>query len=502
MFTAAEISQIRLFGKLIFTNPFSVERLDIERKLLGRRHIQRFLVWHSLNGEPTVNHNLPVIAELCGHLIEKGLGFWETSQFVPDDELLEAWDLMACYWLFAKYSLPMSQNIYLSLDAERRNALIFDEFQRDFERLVVQLPRHSPSQYTAEMVFAICHQVHRAFNYIFDFIAGGTTAAGEFRSAIWESVFTHDMELYKCRFFHEMNHITTLITGESGTGKELAAQAISYSQFIPFSAKERSFSFSHRNCFHPVQLSAMPTTLIESELFGHVKGSFTGAIADRQGPFENCEACECVFLDEIGEVPLELQVKLLRLLQTRQFQRIGDTELKGFGGKVIAASNSDLAEGCRRGTFRQDLLFRICSDMICTVPLRTLLDGKEEELRQFVMTLTKRILQVEDARPFADKYCDWIVANLGMDYPWPGNVRELEQCLRNLLVRGKYTPMLKGSERATSEIGELMADSGLNANALLQRYLQSLRKRGLSVLRISQISGLDRRTVKKMLSPA
>ena len=499
MFTASENTKIRQFGKLIFTNPFSAERLDIERRLLGSRHIQRYRVWHRLNGELSVNWNLPAISELCDHLVDKGLALWERGGFSPEDGALEAWDLLAIYWLFSKYSLAMSRNIYLATAVEEKSALLYDEFQRDFGRLMTRIPRKTPSIYSPEKVFALCHQVHRAFNYIFDFIAGGTAAAAELRSSIWESIFTHDMGLYYRQLYCEMNQIATLITGESGTGKELAAQAIAYSQFIPFNSAVRRFEFPYRECFHPVQLSAMPSSLIESELFGHVKGAFTGAVNDRRGPFENCRPCECVFLDEIGEVPLAVQVKLLRLLQTRQFQRIGDMKLKSFGGKVIAATNSELADACRKGTFRQDLFFRICSDTIHTVPLRTLLNGKEEELRQFVTILAKRILSSGDIQPFVDKCCKWIVASLGMDYPWPGNVRELEQCLRNLLVRGTYTPLLKGGRIPPSDIGGQMADSGLDADELLRRYVQTLHCRGCSILKVSRLSGLDRRTVKKYL---
>ena len=499
MFRSKELSQIQQFGQLIFTNPFSAKRLDIERRLLGSRHIQRYRVWHSLDGELSVNGNLPALADLCNHLVEKGLSLWEQGALTSRVELLEDWDLLAIYWLFSQYSQAMSQNIYLATEQEEKFALLYEAFQQDFDRLILRIPRKRPTTYSAEMVFALCHQVHRAFNYIFDFIAGGTAAAAELRSAIWESIFTHDMGLYCRQLYGEMNQITTLITGESGTGKELAAQAISYSQFIPFDPAEKRFKFPYRECFHPVQLSAMPASLIESELFGHVKGAFTGAVADRQGPFEACRPCECVFLDEIGEVPLDVQVKLLRLLQTRQFQRVGDMELKSFGGKVIAATNSELAEGCRNGTFRQDLLFRICSDTIQTVPLRTLLDGQPEELRQFVTILAKRILSEGDVQPFVDQCCKWIMDNLGMDYPWPGNVRELEQCLRNLLVRGNYTPLLKAKSLPCFDLGEQMADSGMTADELVRKYVRTLHERGHSILKISQISGLDRRTVKKHL---
>ena len=262
------------------------------------------------------------------------------------------------------------------------------------------------------------------------------------------------------------------------------------------------FEEFYLNCFHPVQLSAMPQSLVESELFGHAKGAFTGAIRERHGHFETCQTHGCIFLDEIGDVSIETQAKLLRLLQTRQFQRIGDTTPISFEGKIIAASNIDLQEACRCGKFRQDLLFRICSDTIHTAPLRTLIDGQEDELRQFVIILAKRILDGQDAVDFASQCSDWIIKHLGMDYPWPGNVRELEQCLRNLLIRGDYTPMTTNRISPATDDEAFFNRCNMTADELLSRYIVALHKRHGSVLATAKASGMDRRTVKKYLDNA
>ena len=155
MFTASESAKIKLFGKLILTNPFTAERLDIERQLLGSRHIQRYRVWHRLNGELSANGNLPAIADLCNYLVDKGLALWEKGTFSPDGEALEAWDLLAVYWLFSKFSLSMSHNIYLAAEVEEKSALLYDEFQQDFDRLITGLPRKTPSNYSSEKVFAL-----------------------------------------------------------------------------------------------------------------------------------------------------------------------------------------------------------------------------------------------------------------------------------------------------------------------------------------------------------
>ena len=499
IFDSLEMEKVRLFGKLVFTNPFSAERTEIERRLLGRKHIHLYQVWHSVNGELSVNRNLSAINALCNSLVEKGVSAWQEHASEADDAFLEEWDMLALYWLFAKYSGPMCRNIYLGADAEKENASLYDAFAVDFHRTILLPNRSAATPYAPEIIFALFHQIHRAFNHIFDFIAGGTLAAANLRASIWQSIFTCDLKRYYRQLYSKMNMITTLITGESGTGKELAARAIAFSQFIPFDPRTRRFKQFYRNCFHPVQLSAMPQTLVESELFGHSKGAFTGAIEEHHGHFETCDQCGCILLDEIGEISPETQVKLLRLLQTRQFNRIGGTDTITFRGKVIAATNTDLQSACDKGTFRKDLLFRLCADTITTAPLRTLLDGREDELRHFVIILSKRLLDGDDAMSFASQCSDWIVANLGLGYPWPGNVRELEQCLRNLLIRGEYTPMAQPKKTAPSA-EEFFLSCGMDAEALTRAYLSALHKREKSMLGVAKASGLDRRTVRKYLA--
>src|SRR5262249_54292501 len=153
--------------------------------------------------------------------------------------------------------------------------------------------------------------------------------------------------------------ITTLITGPSGTGKDLVAEAIGLSRYIPFDPKRQCFEEDFGGAFHPVNLAALPSELIESELFGHCKGSFTGAVQDRAGWLEICKGTHSVFLDEIGDLAPALQVKLLRVLQNRTFQRVGETTIRRFEGKVIAATNRDLGLEVQAGRFRRDLYYRL-----------------------------------------------------------------------------------------------------------------------------------------------
>src|SRR5690606_8428305 len=219
------------------------------------------------------------------------------------------------------------------------------------------------------LVFAISFQIRRAFHYLFYSIVGSSMAAARLRAAAWESIFTHDMRRYYRLLHGRMGDITTLITGPSGTGKELVARAIAYARFIPFDARTRSFADDFSELFFPLNLSALSPTLIESELFGHRRGAFTGAIEDRAGWLETCPARGTVFLDEIGELDGPIQVKLLRVLQSRTFQRLGDTRTRRFGGKIIAATHRDLAAEMQAGRFRADLYYRLCSDLITTPTL-------------------------------------------------------------------------------------------------------------------------------------
>lgn len=496
-FSDTEQSQIDLIGRLAFANPFSETRTALEKELLGNQYIGSYQVWNAVDGELSVNKNLGRIQSLCDALIQKGLA--NNSQASFPSALQASWDKLALYWLFSRYSAPMSKNIYLGLEAEAETARLYDQFRQDFLLVFTKRKRKNPLPYAPEDIFAVMHQIHRAFNHIFDFIAGGSIAAGEMRSSIWQSIFSCDLERYYRQLHNGLPPMSTLITGESGTGKELAAQAVAFSQFIPFDARRKRFDEFFRNCFHPVQLSAFPQTLLESELFGHAAGAFTGARHDRAGYFEICQPYASIFLDEIGDTSLETQVKLLRVLQTRHFQRLGDTKPQEFHGKIIAATNANLQEACTQGRFRMDLLFRLCGDTIQTVPLRELIDGRAEELRLFVTTIAKRLLSGEDALSFAQESTQWITKHLGLEYSWPGNVREMEQCLRNLLIRKEYTPLSLGIPTNQLTLDERLCESGLTADELLARLVRGVYKRQGSVLGTANATGLNRRTVKKYL---
>src|SRR5206468_3997297 len=196
-----------------------------------------------------------------------------------------------------------------------------------------------PEGYQTAHLFALYFQIRRAFHHIFTNIVGSSMPAARLRAMIWQSIFTHDIGRYRRILYDRMGDLTTLITGPSGTGKELVARAIALSRYIPFDARAMTFAEDFAAGFFALNVSALSPTLVESELFGHRRGAFTGAEADRAGWLETCPRYGSVFLDEVGDVDPLIQVKLLRVLQAREFQRLGDTRPRRFHGKIIAATN-------------------------------------------------------------------------------------------------------------------------------------------------------------------
>jgi formate hydrogenlyase transcriptional activator len=205
---------------------------------------------------------------------------------------------------------------------------------------------------------------------------------------------------------------TVLLLGETGTGKELIARAIHKS------SRRNERNFVKLNC------AAIPTGLLESELFGHERGAFTGAIAQKVGRLELADKGS-LFLDEIGDIPLELQPKLLRVLQEREFERLGSTRTQRVDVRVVAATHRDLEEMIAEKQFRSDLYYRLNVFPITIPPLRERPRDIPALVRHFVQHAARRMNRAIDTIP-----CETMEAL--MQYPWPGNIRELE----NIIERG------------------------------------------------------------------
>src|SRR3989304_6027184 len=207
---------------------------------------------------------------------------------------------------------------------------------------------------------------------------------------------------------------TVLLTGESGTGKELVARAIHYNSL----RKDKPFV--------PVDSNSLSENLLESEMFGHVKGSFTGAVANKRGMFELADN-GTLFLDEIGNLSLTTQAKLLRVIQEREFKAVGDTRTQGANFRLITATNKDLKVMVTEGAFREDLFYRVNIFPIHVPPLR--------ERKDDIAPLAFHFLRVfsEELGKKVDEFSEGAMSVL-VNYDWPGNVRELENTLQRAVI--------------------------------------------------------------------
>src|SRR5277367_1763762 len=214
-----------------------------------------------------------------------------------------------------------------------------------------------------------------------------------------------------------------LLLGESGTGKEMAARA------IHMGSGRKDGPFVAINC------SAIPETLLEAELFGHEKGSFTGAHAQRKGRFESADK-GTLFLDEIGEIPLPLQVKLLRFLQEQCIERVGGRQSIPIDARVVTATNADLRKGMSAGTFREDLYYRLAVVVLTLPPLR----DREEDIRLLAQYFLQRFAAQSNKSGLA---MDQDTLRALDRYHWPGNVRQLENNIRRavIMAEGKRLTM-------------------------------------------------------------
>jgi DNA-binding NtrC family response regulator len=269
---------------------------------------------------------------------------------------------------------------------------------------------------------------------------------------------------------------TVLVYGESGTGKELVARALHYN------------SRRRDRAFEPINCAALPEPLLESELFGHVKGAFTGAYVDKQGLFVAADK-GTIFLDEVGAMSTAMQSKLLRVLQEKEVKRVGDTQQRKIDVRVIAATNEDLKESVKRGTFREDLYYRLSVIPIEIVPLRQ----KKED----VPLLVKHFLDQQNKKTGRNQKINPDALDILVGYDWPGNIRELENvveractlCEGNVILPGDLPPsLLNGSDspgRVDHSLRSVLRDSERRHIRNILKKVEGEKKKAAEILGIS-----------------
>ena len=494
--SSSERGFLRAASNLAFCNPFLPERNLHERAALGAEFVEDEPVWSFSVDEPDRRRsNVWRIAahleEVCPRLRQKLATGAAANQ--PDLILYEDAVLNLLYQRY--YPRFFDAGFGAQREAGAGRWRFYAEFRADWRHFLGIDGRPLPSRYEPVHTFACFRQIQCAFERIFQDIIGNSVPAARLRAAVWQSIFTHDMRRYQRTLFSRMNEFATLITGPSGTGKELVARAIAQSRCMPFDERRLIFPDDDATLFFPINISSLSPTLVESELFGHCRGSFTGAVADRKGWLETCNGLGSVFLDELGDLDLAIQVKLLRVIETRTFHPVGDTASRRFAGKLIAATNRDLAADIRKGRFREDLYFRLCSDQITTPSLSQQLADSPQMLRELAIYMARKVAGPE-AEEFAAEVVAWIEQNLGGSYSWPGNYRELEQCVRNVLIRRDYKPSTPPGPAPGDELAEAFHAGRLTAEQLLVRYCAHVYRQTGSYQETARRLGLDRRTVK------
>jgi DNA-binding NtrC family response regulator len=498
-----ERAWLRTVSQLCYCNPFLPERIAYERVVLGDDFVEAEATWNLRGDDPSVpllhparlSRRLETLLQAARERLSRGSAAAEADLLLYEDAVL-----LLLYCRYADHLYTVISQALEQPTGRRQPCRFYAAFQQDWESYFALPGSTRPLRRAAAHMFACFFQVRRAFHHIFRYLIGGSMAAARLRAAVWQSIFTHDMRRYRRTLYARMEDFTTLITGPSGTGKELVAQAIGLSRYVPFDPTTQTFSENFAGSFHALNLSALPSTLVESELFGHRRGAFTGAVQDRKGWLESCSPCGTVFLDEIGDLDPAIQVKLLRVLQTRTFQPLGETTTRHFHGKLIAATNRDLTAAMQQGQLREDFYYRLCSDRIVTPSLHEQLQESPEVLRALLLFLAQRIAGAE-ADTLAAEVETWIVSHLGRDYAWPGNIRELEQCLRNVLIRQDYQPSQSGVQTLQQRLAQAIEHGQLTADALLRQYCTLVYARTRSYEETARRVQLDRRTVKSRIDP-
>lgn len=464
-------------GDVVFGNPFTPERSALIRRLA-----------------PDAPGNLASDREALARVVAPKL-----QPFLPrglaglSDEERRLLEPAFLYVTYHRYVPQIDEHI------ERQVNRLGEPLRVEFgDDLVGDLVRCGVGEERAARFFSLYFQLRRAFYFIERSLAGESAPMERLRRALWNNIFTHDMRAYEASLWNRMEDFSTLLLGDTGTGKGSAAAAIGRSEFIPYVASERRFAANFAQTFISINVSQFPETLIESELFGHRKGAFTGAIDHHQGVFERCSAHGALFLDEIGEAAVPVQIKLLQVLQERTFTPLGGHEKRRFSGRVIAATNRSLAELRQAGRFREDFYYRLCSDVIHVPTLRERIQESPGELAQLVRLLVRRT--VGEASPAMSAHVlETLERDLPRGYAWPGNVRELEQAVRRVLLAGSYKPDAEPSASLDAEerlIARLRAGN-LNAEELLSGYSALLYGRLGSYAAVAERTGLDPRTSRK-----
>lgn len=461
------------------TNPFSDERRIIDAEIAG--------TYPDAPHQELIGRLVAELGFKIGALEKEGRAHIDCYDG-EDRRLIQTVFLFELFYRFRKKIDSLIQDQIKAGSKPVKVSFINEAFELMTKRGIVR-----------ENLFEMAFQLRRAYYFIDRALVGRSHSMKVLREKLWNNVFTHKFYLYDKYLWNRMEDFSTILLGETGTGKGTAAMAIGRSGFIPFDAANERFVKSFTDTFISLNLSQFPETIIESELFGHKKGSFTGAVEDYKGFLSRCSPYGAIFLDEIGDVSAHVQIKLLNVLQEREFYPVGSHESIRFHGRVIAATNRSL-ERLRETGFREDFYYRLCSDQITMPPLRERIRENSNELDDLLNHTLLRLVGTQSPELF-DMTKKVINERLGSNYEWPGNVRELEQCVRRIILTSSYDGYKKtvSHDDTVSLLKKGIDEGSLSATEIISGYCAGLYEISKTYGEVARKTGLDWRTVKKYI---
>ena len=476
-------------AKFISTNPFTEEWVALERVVICERFDGngRVLSLRGKPGEPLENTRL--VGEVLWPAHEALHARLAAGATFTDDER-------------AVYVNSAILRLYDGVDTELQGVAdtgvlrpgVYALFVLEYERLLgvaggkVGLP-------AAPHLFALFYQFRRAFYVIHTTILGVSLPVARLRASVWDAIFAGGLLLrYASWSFDQMERGCSLIVGPTGTGKELVARALGVSRYLPFDPQTETFAALPGEDFHLVNISALPVSLIDTLLFGHARGTFTGAIKDAEGVLARCRRNGTLFLDEIGDLEPEIQVKLLRVLQEWRYTRLGDAVEQEFWGRIVAATQPRLLRGER---LRDDFYYRISESILHTPTLRARIDEAPGELRLLVRAFAEKKVGPHYAEALTEETLAFIDAEL-RDHPWPGNVRELRVCVGNVMSHHAYTPRSVVAAGSASQARPVPA----TLDELQRKHAEDAVEETGSRTAAAQLLGVNYRTLRRMLGEA
>ncbi len=466
----------KMVAAAAFSNPFSDQRIEIDRRIVGASEGTGWDdILHPLLNK--LDEQLKLLADGEGIVIDRN-----------GSKEVQAIAVSIIFQVFHRYMEDFDQLIQDQIKAGDESLRAPFAYQCLEDLAGYGFKREDACRYVG-----IFYQVRRAYFFISRDLIGDSLCMRQFRACLWDNIFTHDISWYERCLWNRMEEFSTLMLGETGAGKGAAAAAIGRSGYIPFNPNAQKFAESFTRAFVSINLSQYPESLIESELFGHRKGAFTGAIEKHDGIFARCSSHGAIFLDEIGDVSVPVQIKLLQVLQERTFTPVGSHDKLRFKGRVIAATNKSVDSLRREGKFRDDFYYRLCSDIITVPPLRQRIRETPRELEMLAAYLLKRICGPELQIPVVAKLKELV----GRNYAWPGNVRELEQAIRRIMITGSYDGDAGTEPVEEVALSHAVEAGNLTAKELVEKYCRDLYDTYGNYGEVARRTGLDWRTVKK-----